>query len=132
MKSLKWIGYGLLIIGLTLAVISAFAPLPAGGSPPATGASAWRTVATWHGDGGKSTPAFTVDGPWRVEWKTWPGRFGAGPFRIFVYEAGGDMVTVAADVTGQAQNQRAMPHPGTYYLKIIGEQPYTVTVQEKA
>jgi hypothetical protein len=132
MKSLKWVGYGLLITGLTLAVISAFVPLSPGGSSAIADASTWRTVAAWHGEGSRSTPAFTVEGPWKIEWRTRPGRLGAGPFRIFIHDAAGDIVGVAADVTGQAQSQRVLRRSGTYYLEIVGAQPYTVTVQEKA
>lgn len=132
MRSLKWIGYGLLIIGLSLAVIPAFAPLPPVSSSSTADAPAWRTVAAWHGEGGKATPEFTVDGPWRVAWRTRPGRLGAGPFRVAVYDATGAVVKVVADVSGWARSQSVLYRPGTYYLRIAGAQPYTVTVQEKA
>jgi hypothetical protein len=131
MRSLKWIGYGLLTVGLTLAAISALVPLPAGGSP-AAGASAWRTVAVWHGEESQSTPAFTVNGAWRIEWRTRPGRLGPASFGIFVYSAAGYIVTVAGDVTGEAQSERVLSRAGTYHLEIVAAQPYTVTVQERA
>ncbi len=56
MRPLKWIGYALLTIGLSLAVLSAFVPLPADSSSLAPAdafpaSSGWRTVVAWHGDG---------------------------------------------------------------------------------
>ncbi len=137
MRPLKWIGYALLTIGLSLAVLSAFVPLPADSSSAAAAdasqaPSGWRTVVTWHGDGSKSTPTFTVTGPWRIEWRTRPGRLGSDSFRIFLYDAAGNIVGRVADVTGPARSQRLLRRPGSYYLEIAGAQPYTVTVQEKA
>ncbi len=137
MRPLKWIGYALLTIGLSLAVISAFVPMPADNASSAAAderqtPSDWHTVVTWHGDGNRSTPTFTVTGPWRIEWSTRPGRLGAASFRIFLYDAAGNIVGRVADVTGAAHSQRLLRRPGSYYLGIAGAQPYTVTVQEKA
>jgi len=91
----------------------------------------WRRVASWSGTGPKNTEKFFVRAPWKIVWDTRPHpQFGNMNFIIHVHGDKG-MPYLAANVIGADQGETIQHESGTYYLKISGSQPYTITVYEK-
>jgi hypothetical protein len=89
-----------------------------------------RRIAEFSGRGIKTTGTFTVNSSWRISWGTIQNDFGAGNFQIYVYDAKGDLVTVAANVMGESEDYSIVHQAGTYYLTINSTQPYIVEVDE--
>ena len=93
-----------------------------GGGEPANATPKELTeIASWTGSGIKSTETFiTTDKEFRIEWTTTNEAFpGAGILQIFVYDENGNMVNLAANVTGAKEDvSYVRTKPGRYYLEI--------------
>ena len=79
----------------------------------------------------KSTPPFTVGSEWKITWNTSPADSGAANFKVYIYDTEGNVVGVAADVTGANAGESYQHEAGTYHLLINTAQPYTVGIWEK-
>lgn len=86
----------------------------------------WVQVASWSGDGIKSTEKFTVGDEWAIEWATQPGQYGDMNFIIHISD--GD---VAANIIGPGHDISYKHQPGTYYLEINSGQLWQIKVWEK-
>jgi len=91
-------------------------------------ASNWLEVASWNGSSIKNTEQFTIKAPqWRISWNT----TGDGIFQIYVFNASGNLVSVAANVQGNNQDASMMYTKGTFYLQFNTTQSYSVKVEQK-
>ena len=99
---------------------------------PTSTPGAWSQVARWEGSSSRSTETFHVPShEWRISWDTWPGEQGETTFAIFVYDAGGGYLGMAANVIGANSDSRTMQGAGDYYLGINTGQPYVIVVEAK-
>jgi hypothetical protein len=120
-------GGGFLILVLGLAVLSDFesrgrestkVPTP---MPEAARSLEWWKIKNWQGSGTKETESFSVNSrEWRISWQTQNEPFaGAGIFQIYVYNEGGEMLSVAANKQGIGQDvSYVRAKPGRFYLQI--------------
>jgi hypothetical protein len=81
--------------------------------PPAAGTA--RVVLNLTGSGIKRTQRFTVDDSWEIRWAN---QAAAGYFGIYVNDADGVPVGVAANTTDQGRDTWPGMKAGTYYLEI--------------
>ncbi|HUV95426.1 MAG TPA: hypothetical protein VMX14_11455 [Anaerolineae bacterium] len=102
-------------------------------TPPATPTpETWRQVARWQGNSSRSTETFHVPShEWRISWDTWPDEYGETTFAVFLYDAGGGYLGMAANVTGANSDSRTMQGAGDYYLAISTGQRYVIVVEAK-
>ncbi len=99
---------------------------------PTSTPGAWSQVARWEGNTSRSTETFRVPShEWRISWDTWPGEHGETTFAIFVYDAGGGYLGMAANVIGANSDSRIMQGAGDYYLGISTGQSYVIVVEAK-
>ena len=99
---------------------------------PTSTPGAWSQVARWEGNTSRSTETFHVPShEWRISWDTWPDEQGETTFAIFVYDAGGGYLGMAANVIGASSDSRTMQGAGDYYLGISTGQPYVIVVEAK-
>ena len=88
-------------------------------------------MASWQGEGIKSTETFTVGREWKIRWLTEPGQIGDSNFAITVYDANGNYSALAANVIGANRDESIYHQAGTYYLEIMSGQPYIIEVWDK-
>lgn len=94
--------------------------------------STWQDVVSWEGKGIKNTETFHISSNvWRISWDTKPGQYGEMNFQIYVFDADGALVDIAANVIGEDSDNSIMRGSGDYYLKINTGQPYEVIIAEK-
>ena len=94
--------------------------------------STWQDVVSWEGNGIKNTETFHISSNvWRISWDTKPEQYGEMNFQIYVFDADGALVDIAANVIGEDSDNSIMRGSGDYYLKINTGQPYEVIVAEK-
>ncbi len=92
----------------------------------------WKEVIRFEGESIKDTETFKVSSnEWRINWSTKPGDMGEMNFQIYVYNADGDLESVAANIIGEGSDMSYIRGSGDYYLTINTAQPYTVIVEEK-
>ncbi len=96
-----------------------------------TTARTWQRVASWRGQGIKTTPKFTVGAEWAIEWKTTPGQYGDMLFQIFINGGDGSLAGVAANVIGAGHDTTYQHQAGTYYLEVNSGQSWEIVVSEK-
>jgi hypothetical protein len=98
-------------------------------------ATEWALVKSWSGNGTKETELFSVSGgEWRITWDTLNEAFaGAGIFQIYVKNAAGHLVSVAANKRGVgADISYVHSPPGQYYLTVnSGNVDWTVRVEAR-
>jgi hypothetical protein len=112
---------------------------PSGEKQDASSAGVWTAIASWEGQGTKSTEAFqTLTDEWRIKWQTKDIMREAGIpgiFSIMVYDSKKSdfMVDLAANVTGESDSMSYVRcKPGSYYLQIVGANcKWDVTVEER-
>lgn len=108
---------------------------PATPSVPTPAPASWRMLAEWSGSGMKQTETFTTPSrEWRIKWRTSNEPFpNAGILQIFVHNADGAMVTLAANKQGPgADESYVRSPPGPHYLMInSGNIDWKVTVEVK-
>ena len=89
--------------------------LPTATSEP-TATPGFHEVARWEGKSTKNTETFYIPSEmWVIAWATRPGEYGPMNFQIFVYNAYGDLVDVAANVIGEDADRTVMRGAGSYY-----------------
>ena len=94
--------------------------------------STWQDVVSWEGKGIKNTETFHISSNvWRISWDTKPGQYGEMNFQIYVFDANGELIDIAANVIGEDSDNSIMRGSGDYYLKINTGQPYEVIVTEQ-
>lgn len=125
LNSLVAIGNG---VDTTVEPIGRTAPSPA---VPAATSRTWQRVASWTGDGIKSTPSFTVGDEWAIEWATQPGQFGAMNFQIYTYTSDGQLSDVDANIIGAGGDTSYKHTAGTYYLQVNSAQHWQVSIWDK-
>lgn len=91
----------------------------------------WVQVATWSGNGIKSTPAFTVGDEWAIEWATQPGQYGDMNFAIITKGTDGSWAGLDANIIGVGNDVSYHYEAGTYYLEINSGQPWAVSIWDK-
>lgn len=103
-------------------------PAPETPAIPATPAApvvakAWTEVATWRGDGTKSTETFSIkSSEWRILWATKIQLASASikMLQIMVYNEKGELVALAANTTNAGDDfSYVRSKPGNYYLEIM-------------
>ncbi len=72
-----------------------------------------RAPAVHQGNGIRSTHPFTATGPWELQWEASGDYFG-----VYVYDAEGTLVDVAANQSGAGPGASYQPRAGTYYLQV--------------
>lgn len=92
----------------------------------------WTVVKAWTGDGIKDTEQFTVGSEWRVDWDWTPsGSFG-GLIQIYIYDAQGQLVNLAANTQKAGADSSFQHRAGTYYLKVSAANgSWKVAVQDR-
>jgi len=115
---------------------TAKSPAVAQKNSPTTGQRAgWTTIKSWSGSGIKETEAFTVNAnEWRISWNSRNEVFrGAGIFQIYVKDATGKLISVAANKLGVGEDVSYVHAPqGRYYLTInSGNVDWTVQVEAR-
>jgi len=96
--------------------------------PPAATPRAWAEVASWSGNGIKTTPKFTVGDEWAIKWATQPGQFGDMNFQIYLYAGDGSLAGVDANVVGAAEDTSYKHQAGTYHLMVNSGQPWQIKI----
>jgi hypothetical protein len=95
----------------------------------------WQTIATWSGSGMKETETFTTrTREWRIQWQSRREPFpNAGLLQIFVHDADGGVVSLAANKQGPGKDVSYVRAPaGPHYLMINSANiDWTVTVEER-
>lgn len=93
---------------------------------------AFQEIARFSGEATKKTESFTVSGSeWKIVWATDQGKYGPMAFQIYVYSASGELLTLAANVSGKNEDYSVMRGSGTYYLEINTAQPYTIVILDQ-
>lgn len=77
----------------------------------------WIKIGSWSGDGIKETENFILyDGQSRINWQTFDN---GGIFQIYVYDSGGDLVNLAANVSDSSKDTTYLHlSKGEYYMQI--------------
>ena len=92
----------------------------------------WTEVTSWEGSSIKDTETFSITAnEWRIQWSTKPGEHGEMNFQIYVYEANGELKSVAANIIGEGSDVSYIRGAGDYYLTINTAQPYTIVIEQK-
>jgi len=91
----------------------------------------WVRVASWTGEGIKSTETFTVGDEWAIEWVTRPAQRGDATFGITTHDKNGSPVHSDAGIVGTGHDVSYRHQPGEYYLEINSGQMWQVVVWEK-
>jgi len=129
-------------LGYAIGVTPARTPTPASvpttaQQPPITQATTTKATATpsnvvlsVSGNGEKTTAAFTVRGAWELSWTCHDG---AHDFAVEIYNTapdavGGDEVSYTCPDSGIGSDSSIYHNGGTYYLDIISNVYWTVTV----
>jgi hypothetical protein len=99
--------------------------------PAASPEGAWQQVASFSGNSTKTTPMFTVGPEWKIQWSTEPGESSHSSFLITIFDANGEFVGIAANVSGASADESYQYQAGTYYLTFNSDQSYRVGVWEK-
>jgi len=99
---------------------------------PVVAEPTWQTVATFTGDAIRNTEKFTITSDeWRITWDTTPlEQYGDMNFQIYIYGQDQEMVGVAANVIGKANDVSYMYQPGEFYLTINTAQSYNIVIEE--
>jgi hypothetical protein len=90
-------------------------------SPPDTSAAAWNVIKSWSGSGIKETEFFSVGSTeWRISWSSRnEARPGTGLLQVYVKDANGKVVSIAANKQGPGQDVSYIHSPsGRYYVMI--------------
>jgi hypothetical protein len=99
---------------------------------PTPTAPTWTEVISWEGSSIKDTETFSITAnEWRIRWSTWPGQYGDMNFQIYVYEANGNLNSVAANIIGEGNDVSYVRGSGDYYLTINTGQPYAITIEQE-
>lgn len=109
-------------------------PTERGGGSSSSAATTWHTLKEWQGSGMKETETFTpATREWRIRWKTSNESFaGAGILQIYVYDANGGMVSLAANKQGVGEDVSYVRSFGKHYLMInSGNVNWHITVEEQ-
>jgi hypothetical protein len=83
-----------------------------------------RVVLAQDGSGVTRTRPFTVERGWTIQWKA----LGRGVFQIYVKDAEGLIVDVAANETGPSSGTSYQPRAGTYFLETNASQSWSLQV----
>ena len=113
---------------------SSVPPLPSGegaGGEASPQPRTWTLVAQWSGRGIKQTECFEVGEEWALEWRTAPGSEPPANFATVIYSAAGEWVDLAANVIGEGRDVSYYHRGGSYYLKIMSDQPWEIAVWER-
>lgn len=85
---------------------------------PLATAKSWQRVGTWSGTGTKTTESFAIRGnEWRIHWQTEGDAVSV--FQIFVYDQGGNLVSLAANSQGPGKDvSYVRGRAGNHYLTV--------------
>lgn len=104
--------------------------------PPTTPSETptWQPIATWSGNGMKTTEPFQVLGtPWRASWKAEMDDFGF--FQVYAYPVGGSILEASVIATTMSLGEDTSyiySGPGDYYLVISAAGcRWTITIEDK-
>ncbi|MBX4271863.1 hypothetical protein [Clostridium estertheticum] len=92
----------------------------------------WHKVIEFKGSSIKTTQKFNIDSNnWRIKWSTTPGSMGKMNFQIYVNDAKGDNIGVAANIIGKGSDESYMTDTGEHSLTINTAQNYTITIEQE-
>lgn len=100
----------------------------------------WTRIASFEGNGFSipelNTEAFTVGPEWKLRYKTSVGRHGSqGSLTVFItaleHQVGSGAGGLAIGQNGSGSGDQLEYGAGTYYLQIITDQRYSITVLDK-
>jgi hypothetical protein len=77
----------------------------------------------FRGGGTLNTRPFVVEGPWEIEWES-----EADILQVFILNARGDFVDLAANQMGPDSGASYQPRGGTYFLQMNAIGPWTIRV----
>ena len=102
-------------------------------TPTPTRTPSWTEVVQWQGSSIKDTETFSISShDWRIRWETKLGQYGfAMNFQIYVFTAGGEVKSIAANAIGAARDVSYVRGARDYYLTINTAQPYSVVVEQR-
>lgn len=75
------------------------------------------------GSGASNTRPFRVGGPWELQWEA-----RGDVFQVYLHDANGELVDVAANQTGAGDGASYQPRGGRYYLQVNALGAWTVRV----
>jgi hypothetical protein len=111
-----------------------------GTSTPGGGASNWTEVTSWEGEGNGDSPEFRISTEvWRVLWNAESDEVGSGDFVVHIYNEDGTFFLNLFDSKEHGDNVRQGPITGTlgvegqgdFFLRIMTDRSYDVTIQER-
>src|SRR5659263_142508 len=106
-------------------------PTTAPKAAPTTAPKTWQQVITFEGSSIKTTQKFTIDSDnWRIKWSTTPGKLGDMNFQIYINDASGSPVGVAANIIGKGNDESYMTDTGEFSLMINTAQNYSIVVEQ--
>lgn len=99
---------------------------------PTTAPKTWQQVITFKGSSIKTTQKFTIDSNnWRIKWSTTPGKLGDMNFQIYINDANGAPVGVAANIIGKGNDESYMTDIGEFSLTINTAQNYNIVIEQE-
>ena len=102
-------------------------------------ADAWQDVASWVSSGRDDSPPFHVSADaWRVMWVATNDSVGDGSFAVHIYNPDGLFLLNLYDTAddpkrnfdGPIRGTLGVPGAGDFFIRVITDRDYQVTVQE--
>jgi hypothetical protein len=95
-------------------------------------AKTWQKVIEFKGSSIKTTQKFNiVSNNWRIKWSTTPTSIGNMNFQIYVNDASGANVGVAANIIGKGSDESYMTDIGEHSLTINTAQNYDIIIEQE-
>lgn len=109
-----------------------FSSASSSSSTPPPAPATWQTVATFSGDSTGNTSTFAVGGTWRAVWSSSDGSIGKGNFSVTIDQPGTSLpVGQFANVIGAGGSTSYEQGAGAYYLNVLADEKYSITIQTK-
>ena len=92
----------------------------------------WRKVKSWSGNGIMTTGQFAISSKqWRINYTLSPSKTGYAQLQVFVYTPQQDYAVESPIFTSTPGNGTSnIYRSGTFYLKILGMENWTIEVEE--
>ena len=91
-----------------------------------------REVYRFEGEGNRTLPEFTVDGPWTLDWSARSEFFRLASIEMRLYDAeSGDFIGSIAELKGIGQGYKLFEDPGSYQVRVVATGvEWEITVEE--
>jgi hypothetical protein len=91
-----------------------------------------REVFRFEGEGNRTLPEFTVDGPWTLDWSARAEFFRLASIEMRLYDGeSGDFIGSIAELKGIGQGYKLFEDPGSYQIRVVATGvEWEITVEE--